>query len=87
MPLPVTLKGLLDVGIRKTQPVKQKQITLFEYMEKFIQHSTKGTRMNTKTKKPNAKGTNKGFTTTYNRLKDFQAVSMKPCLKQTVIKK
>ncbi len=35
MPLPVTLKGLLDVEIRKTQPVKQKQITLFEYMEKL----------------------------------------------------
>ncbi len=33
--LPVTLKGLFDVGIRKTQPVKQKQITLFEYMEKL----------------------------------------------------
>lgn len=74
MPLPETLKDLLDVEIRKVQPVKPKQITLFEYMEKFIQRSTEGTRMNTKTKKPTVKGTNKGFTTTYNRLKDFQAV-------------
>jgi hypothetical protein len=74
MPLPETLKVLLDAEIRKTQSVKQKQITLFEYMEKFIQRSTEGTRMNIKTKKPTVKGTNKGFTTTYHRLKDFQAV-------------
>lgn len=74
MPLPETLKGLLDVEIRKTQTVKQKQITLFEYIEKFIERSKEGTRMNIKTKKPTVKGTNKGFTTTYHRLKDFQAI-------------
>lgn len=48
MPIPETLKSLIDVEIRKTQPVKQKQMTLFEYMEKFIRHSTEGTRMNIK---------------------------------------
>jgi hypothetical protein len=47
-------------------------------MEAFIKRSTEGTRMNTKTKKPTVKGTNKGFTTTYNRLKDFQALYKKP---------
>jgi integrase len=78
MPLPETLKQLLDVEIRKTQPVKQKQITLFEYIEKFIERSKEGTRMNIKTKKPTVKGTNKGFTTTYHRLKDFQAVYKRP---------
>ncbi len=78
MPLPETLKGLLDVEIRKTQPVKQKQITLFEYIEKFIERSKEGTRMNIKTKKPTVKGTNKGFTTTYDRLKDFQVVYKRP---------
>jgi hypothetical protein len=78
MPLPDTLKGLLDVEIRKTQPVKQTQITLFEYIEKFIGRSKEGTRINIKTKKPTVKGTNKGFTTTYHRLKDFQAIYKRP---------
>lgn len=78
MPLPQTLKALLDAEIKKTQPIQQKQITLFEYMEKFIQRSKEGTRMNTKTKRPTVKGTNKGFTTTYHRLKDFQAVYKRP---------
>lgn len=73
-PLSKTLKNLLDVQIRKTQTTKVKQVTLFEYMEQFIERSTSGTRMNTKTKRPTVKGTNKGFTTTYNRLKEFQEV-------------
>src|SRR4051812_31716076 len=77
-PLPDTLKELLDAEIRKTQAVKPKQITLFEYIEKFIERSKEGTRMNIKTKKPTVKGTNKGFTTTYHRLKDFQAIYKKP---------
>lgn len=59
MPLPETLKGLLDIEIKKVQSIKSQRITLFEYMEKFIQRSREGTRMNTRTKKPTGKGTTK----------------------------
>lgn len=72
MPLPETFKGLLDIEIRKIQPVKPKDTTFFEYLERFINRSTEGTRVNTKTKRPTVNNTNKGYTTTFNHLKEFQ---------------
>ncbi len=74
MPLPENFKRLLDVEIKKIQPVKPKEIYLFDYIEKFIGRSTEGTRMNTKTKRPTVNSTNKGYTTTLNHLKEFQKI-------------
>src|SRR4051794_31820798 len=76
-PLPENFKRLLDVEIKKIQPVKQKEISLFDYIEKFIGRSTEGTRVNTKTKRPTVNNTNKGYTTTLNHLKQFQSIYTK----------
>ncbi|WP_018612532.1 site-specific integrase [Segetibacter koreensis] len=77
IPLPETLKHLLDIEIKKIQSVKPKEVTLFEYIEKFISRSTEGTRVNSKTKRPTVTNTNKGYTTTLNHLKEFQNIYSK----------
>ncbi|RAJ85867.1 integrase-like protein [Chitinophaga dinghuensis] len=72
IPTPEQLKGLLDIATGKVTAVRP---TFLSYFNDFIERSTKGTRISPKTKKTTVHNTNKGYSTTYNHLLEFQKVS------------
>ncbi|HVI43497.1 MAG TPA: site-specific integrase [Chitinophaga sp.] len=70
-PSPPVFRDLLDTALGRKEIKKAE--TFFSYFEDFNNRSEKGERISPKTKRRTSPNTNKGYVTTLNHLKDFQA--------------
>ncbi|WP_111595271.1 phage integrase SAM-like domain-containing protein [Chitinophaga dinghuensis] len=63
---------MLDISTGK---IVHTRPSFFSYFKDFIERSNKGTQISPRTRKSTIHSTNKGFTTTYNHLENFQRIA------------
>lgn len=77
IPLPETFRELLDRAIKKKEPEKTAVKSFFSFFHEIIEQSKSGVRLHPKTGKPINENTIKTYTTTFNKLSDFQKTRKK----------